>query len=156
MEDDRYVRKTCKQWLCLSSLVISGSHNSDSILGNQSRVMEMIPHFELLLALTKLKWLWINGESNNAYLDELIFALGIEFNIEFFYFLRFESSMSITLGMRAKSSTLKGSTCAKSVCSEANITMNGVDLETNDDAQRRINCDIFVYCVEWIRLVRPA
>lgn len=35
---------------------------------------------------------------------------------------------------------------------EANISMVEIDLETKDNRSRITNCDIFFFCIQWIRL----
>ncbi|KAL3986171.1 Fanconi anemia protein FancD2 nuclease family protein [Acanthocheilonema viteae] len=107
LEDERYSNSLHKEWLCLSKLVKYSSKISDS----ENRVFEPIAHFQLLLALTKLKYLWTNKQSNDGFLMELRFIL------------------------------------------EANISMAEVDLETKDNQSRITNCDIFFFCIQWIRLM---
>ncbi|VDK85274.1 unnamed protein product [Litomosoides sigmodontis] len=107
LEDERYSDPLHKEWFCLSKLVKYSSEIPDS----ENRVFEPIAHFQLLLALTKLKHLWANKQNNGGFLVELRFIL------------------------------------------EANISMVEVDLEAKDNRSRITNCDIFFFCIQWIRLM---
>uniref|UniRef100_A0A1I7VZM5 Fanconi anemia group D2 protein n=1 Tax=Loa loa TaxID=7209 RepID=A0A1I7VZM5_LOALO len=107
LEDERYSNSLHNEWLCLSELVKHSSKIPDS----ESGIFEPIAHFQLLLALTKLKYLWANKQHNDGFLVELRFIL------------------------------------------EANISMVEVNLETKDKQSRITNCDIFFFCIQWIRLM---
>ncbi|CAG9529984.1 unnamed protein product [Cercopithifilaria johnstoni] len=107
LEDERYSNSLHKEWFCLSNLV----KYSSKISGSANRVFEPIAHFQLLLALTKLKYLWANKQNSDGFLMELRFIL------------------------------------------EANISMVEIDLEAKDNENRITNCDIFFFCIQWIRLM---
>ncbi|MCP9260760.1 BMA-FCD-2, isoform c [Dirofilaria immitis] len=108
LEDERYSNSLHKEWLCLSEQV---KHSSEILPDSENRVFKPFAHFQLLLALTKLKYLWANKQQNDNFLIELRFIL------------------------------------------EANISMVEIDLETKDNRSRIINCDIFFFCIQWIRLM---
>lgn len=72
LEDERYSNSLHKQWFCLSKLVKYSSKIPDA----ENRVFEPIAHFQLLLALTKLKHLWANSQNSGGFLVELRFILG--------------------------------------------------------------------------------
>lgn len=72
LEDERYSNSMHKEWLCLSELVKHSSEISDS----ESRIFEPLAHFQLLLALIKLKYLWANEQHSDDFLVELRFILG--------------------------------------------------------------------------------
>ncbi|KAK6113714.1 Fanconi anemia protein FancD2 nuclease family protein [Brugia pahangi] len=107
LEDERYTNSLHKEWFCLSELVKHSSKMPDS----ESRVFEPVAHFQLLSALTSLKYLWSNKQHSDGFLVELRFIL------------------------------------------EANISMIEIDLETKDKQNRITNCDIFFFCIQWIRLM---
>ncbi|VDM10201.1 unnamed protein product [Wuchereria bancrofti] len=107
LEDERYTNSLHKEWFCLSELVKHSSKMPDS----ESRIFEPVAHFQLLSALTNLKYLWSNKQHSDGFLVELRFIL------------------------------------------EANISMVEIDLETKDKQNRITNCDIFFFCIQWIRLM---
>lgn len=73
LEDERYANPLHKEWFCLSDLV----ENSVNIRSSScDRIFEPYAHFQLLLALTKLKHSWTEEQSSNGFVTELLFALG--------------------------------------------------------------------------------
>uniref|UniRef100_A0A0R3RIH2 Methyl methanesulfonate-sensitivity protein 22-like n=1 Tax=Elaeophora elaphi TaxID=1147741 RepID=A0A0R3RIH2_9BILA len=71
LEDERYINPLHKEWFCLSKLAKHSLKTSDL----ESRIFEPVAHFQLLLALTKLKYLWANNQNNDGFLTELLFML---------------------------------------------------------------------------------
>ncbi|VDM95702.1 unnamed protein product [Thelazia callipaeda] len=108
LEDERYCNSLHKEWFCLSELV-EKSAKIKSVLDN--RVFIPIAHFQLLLALTKLKYSWTETQHISSFHEELYFVL------------------------------------------EANISMIAVNLETQDKQCMIMNCNIYFFCIQWIRLI---
>ncbi|EJW81829.1 hypothetical protein WUBG_07263 [Wuchereria bancrofti] len=75
LEDERYTNSLHKEWFCLSELVKHSSKMPDS----ESRIFEPVAHFQLLSALTNLKYLWSNKQHSDGFLVELRFILGKQY-----------------------------------------------------------------------------
>ncbi|VDM37396.1 unnamed protein product [Toxocara canis] len=112
LEDDRYTRSECKEWLRLGELI--GGQSVERGLAKGSKIAELLSLFELLKAFARQKRRWEGDDTQEAYVN---------------HWARFMFAF------------------------EANISMKGVELEARENEQRAINCDIFCYAIQWIRLM---
>uniref|UniRef100_A0A915BDR7 Fanconi anemia group D2 protein n=1 Tax=Parascaris univalens TaxID=6257 RepID=A0A915BDR7_PARUN len=112
LEDDRYTRVECKEWLRLGEIV--SEQLTEGSITKGLRIGELLPLFELLRAFARQKRRWEGDDTQEAYIN---------------HWTRFLFAF------------------------EANISMKGVDLEARENERRAINCDIFCYAIQWIRLL---
>uniref|UniRef100_A0A9J2P3C1 Uncharacterized protein n=1 Tax=Ascaris lumbricoides TaxID=6252 RepID=A0A9J2P3C1_ASCLU len=112
LEDDRYTRVECKEWLRLGEIV--SEQLTEGSITKGLRIGELLSLFELLRAFARQKRRWEGDDTQEAYVN---------------HWTRFLFAF------------------------EANISMKGVDLEARENERRAINCDIFCYAIQWIRLL---
>ncbi|VDK45088.1 unnamed protein product [Anisakis simplex] len=115
LEDERYTRSECCEWLKLGELVSGEGHHQLLTVENEdsgsmrkgSTIAELLSLFELLRAFAKHRRRWEGDDSQEAFFNH--------WNRFMFAF--------------------------------------GVDLEAKENERRVINCDIFCYAIQWIRLM---